>query len=78
MAMLMRSQGKSDTSISTALPELARTTSARANSRNQAGEALYQYGPAGNVWASHFHPWFASSPQAAAALFLPDHVETGA
>ena len=52
MAMLMRSQGKSDTSISTALPELARTTSARANSRNQAGEALYQYGPAGNVWAS--------------------------
>ena len=70
-------------SISTALPELARTTSARANSRNQAGEALYQYGPAGNVWASHFHPWFASSPQAAAQLFLPrlqtplaDHPET--
>lgn len=57
-------------SISTTLPALAHTTSARA-SRRQAGEALYQSGPQGNVWASHFHPWFASSPQAAAQLFLP-------
>ncbi|MEY4364596.1 MAG: hypothetical protein RLZZ24_1948 [Pseudomonadota bacterium] len=31
-------------------------------------EAFYQQG---NVRASYFHPWFASAPLAAAALFLP-------
>jgi cobyrinic acid a,c-diamide synthase len=32
------------------------------------GEAVYQ---AGNLRASYFHPWFASNPQATAALFSP-------
>jgi len=32
------------------------------------GEALYQHG---SVRASYFHGWFASSPEATAALFLP-------
>ena len=32
-------------------------------------EALYQ---SGSVRASYFHPWFASDPQAAASLFLPE------
>lgn len=58
--------------------EAARTVSPRVTSRSKAGEAFYRTGPQGNVRASYFHPWFASSPQAAAALFLPDHVETGA
>ena len=34
-------------------------------------EALYQHGA---VRASYFHPWFASAPQAAASLFLPEAV----
>ena len=57
--------------LQTELPEMARTTSPRPHSRSKAGEAVYQTGPHGNVWASYFHPWFASSPQAAARLFLP-------
>lgn len=36
-------------------------------SRQGAGEALYLQGP---VRASYFHAWFASSPQAAAHLFM--------
>lgn len=57
--------------VQTDIPETARTTSPRPHSRSKAGEALYQCGPRGNVWASYFHSWFASSPQAAAQLFLP-------
>jgi cobyrinic acid a,c-diamide synthase len=33
------------------------------------GEALYQDG---SLRASYFHAWFASNPQAAARLFLPN------
>lgn len=34
-----------------------------------AGEPVYQQGP---LRASWFHPWFASAPEAAAQLFLPE------
>ena len=37
------------------------------------GEALYVSGPTGSVRASYFHAWFASSPAAAARLFLKDN-----
>lgn len=33
-----------------------------------AGESVYRLGP---IQASYFHPWFPSSPAAAASLFLP-------
>ena len=35
---------------------------------SDAGEAVYRVG---SIQASYFHAWFASSPQATAALFLP-------
>jgi cobyrinic acid a,c-diamide synthase len=35
------------------------------------GEALYAQGA---VRASYFHAWFASNPEAAASLFLPEAV----
>jgi cobyrinic acid a,c-diamide synthase len=47
----------------TPLLPLAHTTHAKTA---QLGEAIYQ---AGSVRGSYFHPWFASKPQATAALF---------
>lgn len=52
-------------------PEQTRTTCPNKNSRGKAGEAVYQFGTTGNVRTSYFHAWFASSPAATAALFLP-------
>lgn len=47
---------------------LTHTTRARPNpaARTSAGEAIYRLG---SLQASYFHPWFASSPTATAALF---------
>lgn len=53
----------------TALPVAVRSQAAPGRSLRGQGEALYQRG---SVRASYFHPWFASSPQAAASLFLPE------
>lgn len=50
----------------TPLPPVTRTSRPRQPVRPDAGEALYQ---SGSVRASYFHPWFPSSPEAAAALF---------
>ena len=53
----------------TALPVAVRSQAAPGRSLRGEGEALYQQG---SVRASYFHPWFASSPTAAAHLFLPE------
>ncbi len=53
--------------IETALAPSGQTTKHRGG-RESAGEAIYRLG---SLQASYFHPWFASNPQAAAALFLP-------
>ncbi|MDP3707118.1 MAG: cobyrinate a,c-diamide synthase [Polaromonas sp.] len=53
----------------TALPALARTQAAPGRTLRGEGEALYA---SGSVKASYFHAWFASSPAAAARLFLKD------
>lgn len=53
----------------TVLPALARTQAAPGRTLRGDGEALYA---AGSVKASYFHAWFASSPAAAARLFLKD------
>jgi len=53
----------------TALPALARTEAAPGRTLRSGGEALYA---AGSVKASYFHAWFASSPAAAARLFLKE------
>ena len=52
----------------TQLPEVARTGRPGQTPAVGAGEAVYQRG---NVRASYFHPWFASSPLAVASLFSP-------
>ncbi|MDR7148661.1 cobyrinic acid a,c-diamide synthase [Hydrogenophaga palleronii] len=52
----------------TSLQPAARTVPARARVVSD-GEALYAQG---SVRASYFHTWFASSPEAAASLFLPE------
>lgn len=54
---------------STSLQAAARTQAAPGRKLRGEGEALYRQGP---VKASYFHAWFASNPQAAAALFLKD------
>ena len=54
---------------STNLQPAARTQAAPGRKLRGEGEALYQQG---SVKASYFHAWFASSPQAAASLFLKD------
>lgn len=57
-------------------PVIAHTSRARlsaAQSQARVGEAVYRYG---SVQASYFHPWFASSPAATAALFGVDGVES--
>lgn len=53
---------------STELPECARTARPRMIATPGAGESVYRLGP---IQASYFHPWFPSSPEAAASLFLP-------
>ena len=52
----------------TPLPAVLRTARPDHDPVPEAGEALYQNG---SLRASYFHAWFASSPAAAAALFLP-------
>jgi cobyrinic acid a,c-diamide synthase len=52
----------------TALEPVLHTASARGGAVGL-GEALYQRGA---LRASYFHAWLASSPAAAAALFLPE------
>jgi cobyrinic acid a,c-diamide synthase len=52
----------------TALEPVLHTASARGGAKC-AGEAVYQRGA---LRASYFHAWMASSPTAAAALFLPE------
>ena len=54
---------------STDLEPIMRSSAARGKTLRGEGEALYQ---AGSVRASYFHAWFASSPSAAARLFLKD------
>ena len=55
----------------TDLEPITRTKAALGKTLRGEGEALYQ---AGSVRASYFHAWFASSPAAAARLFLKDPV----
>ncbi|MEO6294061.1 MAG: cobyrinate a,c-diamide synthase [Burkholderiaceae bacterium] len=54
---------------STDLQPITRTQAAPGKTLRGEGEALYQ---AGSIRASYFHAWFASSPAAAARLFLKD------
>jgi len=54
----------------TPLQPVARTAPARVGVVAD-GEALYAHG---SVRASYFHAWFASHPEAAASLFLPETV----
>lgn len=54
--------------VESPLAPAGRTTPAAASAR-EAGEAIYAGGPAGRVRASFFHPWWPSSPRAAACLF---------
>ena len=57
----------------TPLPAARRTQAAPGRTLRGEGEALYISGPTGAVKASYFHAWFASSPAAAARLFLKEH-----
>jgi cobyrinic acid a,c-diamide synthase len=50
----------------TTLPAAYRTARSHQEPSPDAGEAVYQVGA---VCASYFHAWFASNPQATAALF---------
>ena len=52
----------------TTLPADHRTSRSHQEPTPDAGEAMYQLG---SIRASYFHAWFASSPQATAALFSP-------
>ena len=56
----------------TPLQAASRTRAAPGRTLRGEGEALYVSGSAGTVKASYFHAWFASSPGAAARLFLKD------
>jgi cobyrinic acid a,c-diamide synthase len=56
---------------STDLQVITRTRAAPGKTLRGEGEALYR---AGSIRASYFHAWFASSPAAAACLFLKDSV----
>lgn len=56
----------------TPLPAARRTQAAPGRTLRGEGEALYVSGLTGAVKASYFHAWFASSPAAAARLFLKD------
>jgi len=52
----------------TTLPAAYRTARSHQEPTPDAGEAVYQLG---SIRASYFHAWFASNPQATAALFTP-------
>ena len=52
----------------TEVAECARTARPRMPAAPDKGEAVYRLG---SIRASYFHPWFPSSPEAAASLFLP-------
>lgn len=52
----------------TTLSASYRTARSHQEPTPDAGEAVYQLG---SIRASYFHAWFASSPQATAALFMP-------
>jgi cobyrinic acid a,c-diamide synthase len=52
----------------TTLPAAYRTSRSHQEPSPDAGEAVYQLG---SIRASYFHAWFASSPRATAALFMP-------
>jgi cobyrinic acid a,c-diamide synthase len=56
---------------STDLQAITRTQAAPGKTLRGEGEALFQVG---SIRASYFHAWFASSPAAAARLFLKDSV----
>ena len=53
----------------TSLQAISRTQAAPGRKLRGDGEPLYVQG---SVKASYFHAWFASCPEAAAALFLKD------
>lgn len=53
-------------SVSTPLPVHARAVKQGASVLGTDGEALYQHG---SIWASYFHPWFASNPNFVVQLF---------
>ncbi len=55
---------------STPLHPAAHTQAAPGRKLRGEGEALYVAGPTASVRATYFHAWFASSPAAAARLFL--------
>ncbi len=55
----------------TVVAESARTARPGMPAEPGKGEAVYRQG---SVRASYFHPWFPSSPEAAASLFLPQEV----
>ncbi|GAB3479788.1 cobyrinate a,c-diamide synthase [Polaromonas eurypsychrophila] len=57
---------------SSPLAPATRTEAAPGRKLRGEGEALYVAGPGDSVKASYFHAWFASSPAAAATLFLKD------
>ena len=57
----------------TSLPAANRTQAAPGRTLRGEGEALFVSGSTGAVKASYFHAWFASSPAAAARLFLKEH-----
>ena len=57
----------------TPLQAATRTQAAPGRALRGEGEALYVSGPTGSVRVSYFHAWFASSPAAAARLFLKDN-----
>ena len=54
------------------LPAASRSQAAPGRTLRGEGESLYVAGPTGSVRASYFHAWFASSPAAAARLFLKE------
>ncbi len=54
----------------TTLPVACRTARPQQQPTPDSGEAVYL---SGSIRASYFHAWFASCPQAAAALFMPIH-----
>lgn len=56
---------------STDVPPITRTQAAPGKTVRGEGEALYR---SGSIRASYFHAWFASSPAAAARLFLKELV----
>ncbi len=65
---LLRGHTFHHSTCETPLTVQARTYAPRLDAAAGKGEALYRQG---NLRASYFHAWFASSPHATASLFLP-------